>query len=268
MSLKRLSLIPLLFFISIVFAPDVSGKEWRGIVPLHSTRADVVRLFGGCSDSDGACRVNVGNEEAYFVFSNQKVVREYNECTKNLPPNTVLLIEVVLTNPPKLNTLRINKSNFRTFDPSLPPNIGYKGYIDEKEGLIIKTYKGKVLQLDYIAAKKDVALCPDYYENPESFIQLLIDYCCAPLSVNCPTEPPVDGDRVIFSATTVDIGRVKYRWQVSAGKIIRGQGTLRITVDTTGAGGSTITATIEMNGGNHDVAVSSCNIAVLAPRKN
>ena len=268
MNIKRLSPILLWLFITIVFAPDVLCKEWRGIVPLHSTQADVVRLFGGCSDSDGGCKVYVGNEEAYFVFSNGKVVREYNECTKDLPPNTVLLIEVVLTNPPKLSTLRINKSNFRTFDPSSPPDIGYKGYIDEKEGLIIKTYKGKVLQFDYIAAKKDIALCPDYYEKPESFIQLLIDHCCAPLSVNCPTEAPVDGDRVIFSAATVDVGRVKYRWQVSAGKIIGGQGTLRITVDTTRVGGGTITATIEKNDGNNHVTMSSCTIAVLAHPKN
>jgi hypothetical protein len=260
--MRQLSLIPLCLFIAIAFASDVFAKEWRGIVPLHSTQADVARLFGGCSDSDGGCKVHVGNEEAFFVFSNGKVVREYNECVKDLPPNTVLLIEIVLTDPPKLSALRINKRNFRTFDPSSPPNIGYKGYIDEKEGLIIKTYKGKVLQLDYIAAKKDLALCPDYYENPESFIQLLIDYCCAPLSVRCPTETPVDGERVTFSAATVDIGRVKYRWQVSAGKIIAGQGTLRITVDTTGVGGRTLTATIEMDDGSHHVMTSSCNIPV------
>jgi len=252
----------------MAFASDVFAKEWRGIVPLRSTQSDVARLFGGCSDSDGGCKIQVGNEEAYFVFSNGKVVRDYNECVKNLPPNTVLLIEVVLTNPPKLSTFRINKNSFRTFDPSLPPNIGYKGYIDEKEGLIIKTYKGRVLQLDYIAAKKDVALCPDYYENPESFIQLLIDYCCTPLSVICPTETPVDGERVTFSAATVDIGRVKYRWQLSAGKIIAGQGTLRITVDTTGVGGRTITATIEMNDGSGHVTMSSCNIPVSVHPKN
>jgi hypothetical protein len=195
-------------------------------------------------------------------------VRDYNECVKNLPPNTVLLIEVQLIDPPKLNALRINKKNFRTFDPSSPPNIGYKGFIDEKEGLIIKTYKGKVLQLDYIAAGKDVALCPDYYENPESFIQLLIDYCCAPLAVSCPSQTPVDGDRVTLSAATVDTGSAKYKWRVTAGKIVAGQGTLRIIVDTTGVGGRTITATIEMNDGNGHVTMSSCEVPVSAYPRN
>ena len=260
--MKQLLLIFIYLFAATLYAPDVFAKEWRGIVPLHSTQADVVRLFGGCSDRDGGCKVRVENEEAYFVFSNGTVVREYNECASKLPPNTVLLIEVQLINPPKLSALRINKRNFRTFDPSSPPNIGYKGFIDEKEGLIIKTYQGKVLQLDYIAAGKDIALCPDYYENPESFIQLLIDYCCAPLAVTCPTQPTVDGEKVVVSAATVDLGRVKFKWQVTAGKIVAGQGTLRITVDTTGAGGRMITATIEMNDGSGHVTASSCAVPV------
>ena len=69
-------------------------------------------------------------------------------------------------------------------------------------------------------------------------------------------------------AATADVGSLKYRWQVSAGKIVGGQGTLRITVDTTGVGGGAITATIEMNDGNNHVTMSSCNIAVLAHRKD
>src|SRR4030095_298359 len=185
--------------------------------------------FGVCDDVNAACKVRAGNEDAYIVFSDGSVVRELNECVKNLPLDTVLLVEVELINPPKLSALRINKGQFRTFDPSMPPNIGYKGYIDEKEGLIIKTYKGKVLQLDYIAAGKDVALCPDYYESPESFIQVMIHNCCAFVSLSCPSQAIVEGERVTLSATTEDIKGAKYEWQLTAGKIVAGQGTLRIT---------------------------------------
>jgi hypothetical protein len=266
--MKRLLLISLFVFIATVSAPHIIAKEWRGITPLHSTQSDVVRLFGGCSDRDGGCKVRVGNEEAYFVFSNGVVVSEYHECARKLPPNTVLLIEVTLINPPTLRALQINRKNFRTFDPSSPPNIGYRGYIDEKQGLIIKTYKGNVLQLDYIASAKDVGLCPSYYEEPETFIQLLIDYCCPSLAVNCPSQSPVDGEPVTLSAQTGDLGRVKYKWQVTAGKIVAGQGTLRITVDTTGAGGRTITATIEMNDGSGHVTMSSCEVPVSVRSKN
>ena len=265
--MKRPSLIPLCLFIAIVFAPEVLAKEWRGIVPLHSTRADVVRLFGVCDGPNAACKVRVGNEEALIIFSDG-VVRDLNECVKNLPLDTVLLVEVVLTKPPKLSALRINKNHFRTFDPSTPPNIGYKGYIDEKEGLIIKTYKGKVLQLDYIAAGKDIALCPDYYENPESFIQVLIHNCCAYVSLNCPSQALVDGERVTLSATTDGIERAKFKWEVTAGKIVAGQGTLRVTVDTTGAGGGMITATFEMSDRNQQVTATSCAFPVSVRPRN
>ena len=257
--MKRLSLIPVSILIAIVFAPDVLAKEWRGIVPLQSTQEDVVRLFG-CNPNDG-CKVRVGNEEAFFVFATGSVA-ENNRCVKDLPPGTVLLIEVVLANPPKLSALGINKKQFRTFDPSMPRNIGYKGYIDEKEGLIIKTYKGKVLQLDYIAAGKDVPRCPDYYEEPESIIQLLIEACCAQVSLDCPVQPPVDGEQITLSATTSESERVKYEWKVTAGKIVAGQGTTKVTIDTTGLGGRTFTATVEMADRNQHVTATSCSISV------
>lgn len=260
--MMRCLVISLYLFMAPLFAHDVLAKEWRGITPLHSTQADVARSFGGCSDPNGGCKVRVDNEEAYFVFSNGAVVRDANKCAEKLPPNTVLLIEVVLINPSSLSALRINKTNFRTFDPSTPPNIGYKGYIDENEGLIIKTYKGRVLQLDYMAARKDVAMCPEYYESPESFIQLLIEACCPQLDVNCPSQMPVDGEQVIISADAESVGRKKFNWQVTAGKIVAGQGTPKITVDTTGAGGRTITATVEMNYGNQHVSTTSCVVTV------
>ena len=254
-TMKRLSFC---LFIAIGFAPDVVAKEWRGIVPLHSTRADVVRQFG-CDPGSG-CKVRVGNEEAYFVFSSG--TGEGIKCAKDLPPNTVLLIEVQLINPLKLSALRINKNQFRTFDPSTPPNIGYKGYIDQNEGMIIKTYKGKVLQVDYIAAGNDVALCPDYYEDPESFIQLLIEHCCPTVNLDCPNRAPIDGERITLSASTGAGGRLKFDWQVTAGKIVAGQGTTRVTVDTTGVGGRTITATIKMSDSNGRVTATYCEFPV------
>jgi len=210
--------------------------------------------------------LRVGNEEAYFVFS-KGTIGNYDECAKELPPDTVLLIEVTLINPPKLSALRINKNQFRTFDPSTPPNIGYKGYIDEREGLIIKTYKGKVLQLDYIAAANEVAVCPDYYEEPESFIQLLIEFCCPSVTLDCPSQVTVDGERVTLSAVTNAPGRLKYRWQVTAGKIVAGQGTTKVTIDTTGVGGRTITATIEIDDGSHHTTATSCGFPIRFDRR-
>jgi len=259
--MQRLILLSWCLVVFLMGARIVSAKEWRGIVPLHSTRADVVRLFGSCSQPDGGCQFQLGNEEIHIVFSTG-LMSEYHECARKLPPETVLLIEVKLTTPARLEALRITQKNFRTFDPSTPPKMGYKGFIDEKEGLVINTYRGKVLQLDFIAASKDVHLCPSYYEDPKSFIQVFIETYIPGPAVTCPSTEPVAGEKIVFSADDIDLQRVTYQWTVTAGKIVGGQGTRRIVVDTTGIGGKTITATIERHDGSNRVATTSCGVFV------
>ncbi|HZT58733.1 MAG TPA: hypothetical protein VFA21_08930, partial [Pyrinomonadaceae bacterium] len=57
-----------------------------------------------------------------------------------------------------------------------------------------------------------------------------------------------------------------YNWTVSAGTITSGQGTSTITVDTTGTGGQTITATVTVGGYNRDCNVTaSCSTAIKQP---
>ena len=54
-----------------------------------------------------------------------------------------------------------------------------------------------------------------------------------------------------------------FNWTVSAGTISSGQGTSSITVDTTGAGGQTITATVDVGGYARECATSSsCTVSV------
>jgi hypothetical protein len=49
----------------------VEGKSWRGIEPLHSTRADVERLFGSqvvrCGGS--ACIYELAEEIVFVLYS-------------------------------------------------------------------------------------------------------------------------------------------------------------------------------------------------------
>ena len=253
----------MLFCLSFVgCASAVQAKEWRGIIPARSTRADVIRLFGTCSDARAGCTFQVQNEEVFIVFSELR--SQYHPCEQKLPPDTVLLVQVKLITPVKLEQLPMNTKSFRTFDPSYPRNIGYKGYINESEGVVIQTYKGEVLQLDYIAARKDVRLCPSYYDRPKSFIQVFIEMCCPRLDIDCPSNPVIDGERIIFSAYTDELESVTLKWEVTAGRIVGGQNTPRITVDTTGVGGRVITATVERNDGNLHTQTTSCTTRVLA----
>lgn len=225
----------LVLLVTFLFVHDVKAKDWRGIVPLHSTRADVVRKFSQCANGADTCTVRIGNEDAYIVFSTG-AMSEYHECARRLPTDTVMHIEVELEVSRKMSAMRIRGQRFRSFFPAAAPEKPYRGYVDEDEGWVIETYKGRVKRLYYIAGRKDWPLCPSYYHAPEAFIRYTIDSCCPPISMGCPSSV-LEGNQAIFTANTLALRRATYKWQVSAGRITAGQGTRRITVDTTGAGG-------------------------------
>ena len=75
---------------------------------------------------------------------------------------------------------------------------------------------------------------------------------CPTVNISCP-ESVKEGENAIFS-TTITGGTPaqrmtpSYEWTVTAGKIIGGQGTPSITVDTTGLSGQTIRANVNLTG--------------------
>ncbi|MGH9944389.1 MAG: hypothetical protein ACRD9R_18740, partial [Pyrinomonadaceae bacterium] len=73
---------------------------------------------------------------------------------------------------------------------------------------------------------------------------------CPSISINCP-EVEQTGNTITFSAdVTGGTPGVtsSYNWTVTAGRIVGGQGTPSITVDTTGLGGRDIKAVVEVGG--------------------
>ncbi|HKO59594.1 MAG TPA: hypothetical protein VJV03_00410 [Pyrinomonadaceae bacterium] len=88
---------------------------------------------------------------------------------------------------------------------------------------------------------------------------------CPTVSVSCPSDVEL-GQPITFTSSVSTDQSVTYNWSVSAGTISSGQGTSSITVDTTGLGGQTVTATLELGG--LDPACSrtaSCSTSVSAP---
>jgi len=88
---------------------------------------------------------------------------------------------------------------------------------------------------------------------------------CPTISVSCPAD--VDqGAPITFSASGAGDMNVTYNWSVSAGTISGGQGTSTITVDTTGIGGQTVTATVELGGLDPSCSrTASCSTSVKTP---
>lgn len=107
-----------------------------------------------------------------------------------------------------------------------------------------------------------------------SSISVVVNPCPAPVQPVCPTvqvvcpavlrsDQPLTFSSSVVGGAPANITPV-YKWTISAGNIISGQGTDSITVDSTGLAGQTITATLSVGGYNLD-CVASCSLVPPLP---
>ena len=247
-----------LFFLFVVFMTavlQVGAEEWRGLAPLRSTRADVVREFSQCENEKQYCYFNIKNEEILIVFSKPQ------DC--EIAVDTMLSIQRVLEVGTTFAALGLDPRRFKSFDPSWPRGMGYRGYIDEKNGLLLKTFGGEVFQINYIAGKKDWPVCQSYYRRPREFVEVIFPHVQMINSVGCPETSIVAGEKVVIKANYERTGqRTFLTWQTTGGLILKGENTSEILLDTTGIEDKAITVTVELNDGSHHTAVASCTFNV------
>jgi hypothetical protein len=88
---------------------------------------------------------------------------------------------------------------------------------------------------------------------------------CPNVAIECPDRVVV-GEPLTFRSTVTGGSNAAqtYNWTVSAGRIIEGQGTNTIRVDTTGLAGQTVTATLSMGGYNLDCS-ATCTVQFPVP---
>ena len=88
---------------------------------------------------------------------------------------------------------------------------------------------------------------------------------CPTISVSCPNDVQ-QGSPITYTASVGGDMSVTYNWSVSAGTISSGQGTSSITVDTTGLGGQSVTATVELGGLDPSCSrTASCTTGIIVP---
>ena len=88
---------------------------------------------------------------------------------------------------------------------------------------------------------------------------------CPTVTVSCPDSVRVGEDLIFTAGVSGGDTNIQptYNWTVSAGTISSGQGTATIIVDTTGTGGQTITATVDIGGYARECSTShSCTTSV------
>lgn len=150
------SLVGLLLL--MVFVCEVRAKEWRGIVPLKSTRADVERLFGK------------PNEQGLYQIQNERVSIWYSKgpcdsmsaavakpnCECLVAKDTVLRIAVTFDSPVKDSKLGIDKKKYErtVVDGTYRPTATYA---DFTEGVVytIRESEDVVTNIDHLPSAKD-----------------------------------------------------------------------------------------------------------------
>jgi len=80
--------------------------------------------------------------------------------------------------------------------------------------------------------------------------------------VNCPSVQPEAGSKITLTAATPLPEELLFTWVVSGGKIVSGQDTPTITVDTSGLAGQTISVSVEVNDGNGLTASANCKVQI------
>ncbi len=135
-------------------------KGWRGIVPLHSTRAQVEDLIGQPL-FNGRTYV-LKNERVNVVYSEGRCDRDKVEW--NVPPNTVLGITIYPTKM-LISDLRIDLSQYeKDIDKQNPDLVSY---INKKLGTGFRARSnGEVVVIEYFPTDDDKNLrCPEFSQD-------------------------------------------------------------------------------------------------------
>ena len=156
-----MSLKVILSFCLVILSAALSyGKEWHGIVPLHSTRADVERILGPAKEP---AKEYVSVHET----KNEVVLVEYttgDRCsggvnTWQVPRGTVISISVSPRSQLRFADLKLDTSKYKVTDGGHVPNYAY--YTSDTEGIKVEVTQGLVMSILYFpGAESDGLRCP------------------------------------------------------------------------------------------------------------
>lgn len=148
--MKTQSTILCLCGLILILVPLANAQEWRKIVPLKSTRADVERLLGSKEKSYGIV----------YELTSGVLSIEYSSgpCRKdrrggwNVPEGIVISYSFSPKNKQRENDLKLTRRKFRRVVLSHTGGITY--YINDVDGIMYVTQQGKVDSVEYYPPKK------------------------------------------------------------------------------------------------------------------
>ena len=133
------------------FQIDTNSRGWRGIVPLHSTRADVERLLG-TGINECKCDYYLKDVNVFFLYSRGDCKSGHGAW--DVPPDTVTRITVYAHPSPKLTDLNLDGSKFKKrHDGHIAAIVSYVN----EDGLLIEVNEdtSDVMGFYYYPARED-----------------------------------------------------------------------------------------------------------------
>lgn len=156
--MKTQSTVLFLIGLMLILMQRANAQEWRKIVPLKSTRADVERLLGPNDKSFG-----VDYELTDGVLS---IEYSSGPCRKerrggwNVPEGVVISFSFSAKNRPRETDLKLNRKKFRRVIDTHTGGITY--YINDVEGITYEIQQGRLDSVEYYPPKKyDYLYCGD-----------------------------------------------------------------------------------------------------------
>jgi len=142
----------------------MQARGWRGIVPLHSTRADVERLSGPPnrkSNNKSAVGYDLEKERVSIIYSREPCSTGSVYGKWAVPPDTVVSIRVVPKKELQLSELQLDAAQYKVVHARSVPSYTY--YVDDGEGVQYDVSHGRVNTIDYFHAAEDEHLrCKTY----------------------------------------------------------------------------------------------------------
>jgi hypothetical protein len=217
----------------LVMADLSQARGWRGIVPLHSTRAEVERLLGAPKESRGVASTYDTKNERVNVSYSDGVCKKGNSDDWNVPRDTVVSFTVHPNSKLLVDDLNLDKTKYeKQRDPHLE---GIVYYINREEGVFIdvRILDGGVEDVDNItyesAATDDHLRCPGTPSEPsegdgkvyDPHIRKFDEYSDIPfedekprlenLAINLQREPQMKGYIIVYAGRRARAGEAKAR---------------------------------------------------------
>ncbi len=150
--MSRYLLCHIAIFSALCLPAIAQAKDWRGIVPFKSTRADVERLLGPPGKHG---RYQFDRERAHIEYASTGPCHPVNGCLCFVSENTVTSIYVELEVEMRFSKLKIDKKKYEKYISPQDPNLA--SYSNDEEGIIytVDLKNDDVTAIEYLPTAKD-----------------------------------------------------------------------------------------------------------------